>query len=333
MMEKRQVQKSIEKFKPKKLQTEKAVELMKGSSLRLKVNRIENMMKCGSILEFLADQEKEKHRLIRAGFCRDRFCPMCQWRLAVKEAYMLSVILKAIEKEENKRFIFLTLTVPNVKAEDLNEEIKLLSRSFTNLIKRVNRKSEVSKGYVRKIEVTYNEERDDYHPHIHAIIAVNKSYFSDSKNYLTRKDWLQLWREVTKKTGIDDQGRDEISQLNVQAVKDLEKSAQEVGKYTVKSIDFLYSQEVFDVLVSVLKGKRLISFGGLFKEYRDKFKKDELTDYMEIDLTEYVYRLWMSWKPDKKDYEKFYSELSDEAKQEYNRLVKEKENLGEFNLI
>lgn len=332
MRKKRQVQKSIEKFKPKKLQTEKAVELMKGSSLRLKVNRIENMMRCGSFLEFLADKEKEKHRLVQANFCRDRFCPMCQWRLAVKEAYMLSVILKAIEKEENKRFIFLTLTVPNVRAEDLNEEIKLLSRSFTNLIKRVNRKLEISKGYVRKIEVTYNEERDDYHPHIHAIVAVNKSYFQ-KYYYLNQKDWLQLWREVTKKTGIDEKGRDEISQLNVQAVKDLEKSAQEVGKYTVKSMDFLYSQKVFDVLVSVLKGKRLISFGGLFKEYRDKFKKNELTAYMETDLTEYVYRLWMNWKPDKKDYEKFYSELSDEAKQEYNRLVKEKENLGEFDLI
>lgn len=332
MMKKRQVQDNIEKFKPKKLQVEKAVKLMKESFLRLKVNRIENMMNCGSFLEFLADKEKEKHRLIRANFCKDRFCPMCQWRLAVKEAYMLSVILKAIEKEEDKRFIFLTLTVPNVKAEELNEEIKLLSRSFTNLIKRVNRKSEISKGYVRKIEVTYNEERDDYHPHIHAIIAVNKTYFK--KNYyLNQKDWLQLWREVTKKTGIDEQGRDEISQLNVQAVRDLEKSAQEVGKYTVKSMDFLYSQKVFDVLVLVLKGKRLISFGGLFKEYRDKFKKDELKDYMETDLTEYVYHLWMKWKPDKKDYEKIYSELSDEAKQKYNRLLKEKENLREFDFI
>ena len=55
----------------------------------------------------------------------------------------------------------------------------------------------IAKGYVRKLEVTYNAERDDYHPHFHVLIAVNRSYFKDTKTYISQKEWLNLWRDVT----------------------------------------------------------------------------------------------------------------------------------------
>lgn len=330
-MRKKQELNLLDKFKPKKHESLKVVGLMK-NSIWVKRNRIENISHCGSFLQFLSDESKEKHKLIRANFCRDRFCPMCQWRLSVKESYTLSVVLKAIQKEQNYRFIFITLTAPNVKGNQLDDEIKLFSRSFANLIRRVNRKSKIIKGYVRKIEVTYNEDRQDYHPHIHALLAVNKSYFQGGI-YLSRQDWLQLWREVTGKTGVDELGRNEISQLDIKAVKDLEGAAIEVGKYTVKSMDFLYSQEVFDIFLKVLKGKRLISFGGVFKEYRDKFKKGDLDSYKEIDLTEYVYRLWLIWRPEKEDYERVYDLLSDEAKAVYNKAIRNHENIGQIDLV
>ena len=65
-----------------------------------------------------------------------------------------------------------------------------------------------TKGYVRKLEITYNKERDDYNPHFHVLIAVNKSYFTDKRYYISQKEWLNLWRDVT--------GIDEITQVHAQ---------------------------------------------------------------------------------------------------------------------
>ncbi|WP_229839647.1 protein rep, partial [Sphingomonas glacialis] len=66
------------------------------------------------------------------------------------------------QQEESKSFIFLTLTTPNVTAEHLEGEIQKYNKSFKKMIERKKIKS-IAKGYVRKLEVTYNAERDDYH--------------------------------------------------------------------------------------------------------------------------------------------------------------------------
>src|SRR5699024_11497002 len=84
-------------------------------------------------------------------------------------------------QEEKKEFIFLTLTAPNVPADELNDEIKHYNQSFQRLMQRKEVK-QIVKGYARKLEITYNEERDDYHPHFHVLIAVNKSYFNQARS-------------------------------------------------------------------------------------------------------------------------------------------------------
>lgn len=103
---------------------------------------------------------------------------------------------KYIEQDQQKDFIFLTLTTPNVSKEDLENEIKHYNQSFRRLSNRTKFKK-VVKGYVRKLEITYNKNRDDYHPHFHILIAVNKSYFKDTKSYISQSEWLTLWRDVT----------------------------------------------------------------------------------------------------------------------------------------
>src|SRR5690625_5336380 len=60
----------------------------------------------------------------------------------------------------------------------------------------------IVKGYVRKLEITYNEKRDDYHPHFHVLLAVDKNYFNNSWSYIKRDRWLKLWQQVTKNSLI-----------------------------------------------------------------------------------------------------------------------------------
>lgn len=62
-----------------------------------------------------------------------------------------------------------TTTVKNVVGEKLGEELTNLTKSFDRLFRRAKVKKAVI-GYLRAIEVTYNAERDDYHPHIHIVV-------------------------------------------------------------------------------------------------------------------------------------------------------------------
>src|SRR5699024_5792648 len=90
-----------------------------------------------------------------------------------KECNTFRIMMAYLKQEEKKEFIFLTLTAPNVPADELNDEIKHYNQSFQRLMQRKEVK-QIVKGYARKLEITYNEERDDYHPHFHVLIAVNK---------------------------------------------------------------------------------------------------------------------------------------------------------------
>ncbi|NHE17835.1 protein rep, partial [Staphylococcus aureus] len=145
-------------------------------------NQMDLVEDCNTFLSFVADKTLEKQKLYKANSCKNRFCPVCAWRKARKDALGLSLMMQYIKQEEKKEFIFLTLTTPNVKATKLESEIKRYNQSFRRLTNRKHFKS-IAKGYVRKLEITYNKKRDDYNPHFHVLIAVNKSYFTDKRYY------------------------------------------------------------------------------------------------------------------------------------------------------
>ncbi|RIO04649.1 replication protein, partial [Mammaliicoccus sciuri] len=71
------------------------------------------------------------------------FCPMCAWRKARKDALGLSLMMKYIKQDQQKDFIFLTLTTPNVKKDDLENEIKHYNQSFRRLSNRTKFKKAV----------------------------------------------------------------------------------------------------------------------------------------------------------------------------------------------
>src|SRR5699024_2104397 len=211
----------------------------------------------------------------------NRFCTICAWKKSRKDALALSVIMAYLKQEEKKEFIFLTLTAPNVPADELNDEIKHYNQSFQRLMKRKEVK-QIVKGYATKLEITYNEDRDDYHPHFHVLIAVNKSYFTQTTHYINRARWLELWQQVTKNPLI--------TQVDVRKVSNSkDDKVFEVAKYSAKDSEYLVNQEVFNTFYKALKGKRILSYSGLFKEAMTKFKAGDLEKYKEQDTTQYVY--------------------------------------------
>ena len=141
-------------------------------------NTLKLIKECNTFMMMVADESLEKKKQHKGNSCKNRFCPICAWKKARKDALALSVMMAYLKQEEKKEFIFLTLTAPNVSAEELNDEIKHYNQSFQRLMQRKEVRK-VVKGYARKLEITYNAARDDYHPQLHVLIAVNKSYFTD----------------------------------------------------------------------------------------------------------------------------------------------------------
>lgn len=299
-------------YREKKKNLKKVIEY---GNERIPSRMLELMNVCGSYLEFIATKDKEKKKLVQAQFCKNRFCPVCAWRKARKDSAMLSIMMKAIAEEKQYQFIFMTLTTPNVKAEKLNKEIDLFNHALSKMFRR-KRVMNAVKGYVRKLEITHNKKRDDYNPHFHMILAVNKSYFTDTKSYIKQAEWLEIWREVTGKTGINTNGTDEITQLDVRKVKGYqqEKAVQEVAKYSAKDFEMTENQDVFDVFYFAMKGRQLITFNGVFKEYRKKYDAGELDHYKKKDENDYYWFLTACWMKKDSEYEVNYRRLTEDQK-------------------
>lgn len=271
-------------------------------------NQMDLVEDCNTFLSFVADKTLEKQKLYKANSCKNRFCPVCAWRRARKDALGLSLMMQYIKQQENKEFIFLTLTTPNVQNEQLEDEIKHYNKSFKKMVERKKVKS-IIKGYVRKLEITYNKKRDDYNPHFHVLIAINKSYFTDKRYYISQQEWLNLWRDVT--------GISEITQVQVQKIRqNNNKELYEMAKYSGKDSDYLINQKVFDAFYKSLKGKQVLVYSGLFKEAKKKLKNGDLDYLKEIDPTEYIYQIFYIWK--QKEY--LASELYDLTEQEKREL-------------
>jgi len=248
---------------------------------------LELIKTCSTFLMMVADETMEKKKQYKGNSCKNRFCPICAWKKARKDALALAVQMDYIKQEHKKDFIFLTLTAPNVSAVALEGEIKLYNQAFQKLMQRKEVRA-VTKGYVRKLEVTYNQDRDDYHPHFHVMIVVNKSYFRDTDYYIKRDRWLELWQEVTDNPAI--------TQVDVRKLRQNgKKEIAEIAKYSVKDSDYLVSNEVFAIFYKALKGKRLIVQSGLFKESMKLWKAGELDKYKEEDRTKYLYALLYNW--------------------------------------
>lgn len=270
---------------------------------------------CGDLTIFLADFEMKNKKLHKASFCGNRFCPMCSWRMSCKDSLKISILMEYLRKEENKEFIFLTLTAPNVKEDKLEEEIKHYNKSFKKLMGRKEVKS-IVKGYIRKLEVTYNSDMssksyDTYHPHFHVVIAVNKTYFKKSDLYINQQRWLELWQEAT--------GNSSITQVDVRKSKSNNlKEVYELAKYSAKDTDYLVSRPVFNVFYRALKGKQFIVFSGLFKDANTMYENGELDCYKVRDEIEYVYMMCYQWK--KREYENTsIRELTEEERKQFNK--------------
>lgn len=237
--------------------------------------RLQSLSECAKLLLF-AIYENNIKRLIRANFCRIRTCPICCWRKSLKLFGQTSKIVdRILEDKLSIRFLFVTFTVKNPEAKNLVETIDQMNKAFKKLTDKSKKKNAFKQsllGYMKAIEITYNNKDDTYHPHIHALFAVKSSYFSGS--YINHEEWRKLWADC-----LD---IDYLPMVNVKAVSSNSKAISEVAKYPIKPTDLLkvkdkeIAAKALAVLTRTMHDRRLVTFGGIFKTMKAELNLDDI---------------------------------------------------------
>lgn len=258
-------------------------------------------------------------KLIAGHFCQVPLCPMCAMRRTRKIFGQVSKIMSYIDRHEKYRYIFLTLTMKNVKGAELIDAMDKLMVGFHVLIHHVKFKS-LSKGWFRAMEITHNWKTDEYHPHFHMVIAVDEKYFNRRENYLTHEDWKCEWQKCMG-LGYEPFVRIQRVRKDHDQVRVGEtgywKAVAEISKYTAKSMDYMVMWEdrkrferkikvkiksreqcyaMTDSAVSVLDEaiykRRLVAFGGRLKEVHKRLNLDdpEKGDLVNTDNEDELYK-------------------------------------------
>lgn len=270
-----------DKFTDHKMNNNALVESYKRLGMEERASKV---FWCGSQLDFkLPEDYSATPKLFRANFCKDRLCNMCSWRRTLKIFGQVSQIMEKLVADQYE-FLFVTLTIRNCSASELKQQLDKLQYGF-HLFHKQKCVRVAFRGCFKAFEITRHPEHFksiEYHPHLHLIIAVKKSYFK-GQDYIKHSDLIEIWQNAC---GLDYRPQVDIRKIKPEKSDDgitLAGAVAEVAKYTVKSADVLRGTDAeIDravlTLTEALSSRRLCSFTGVFKKAARELKLDDLTD-------------------------------------------------------
>ena len=269
-----------------------------------KAERVKN---CGSFLALEKFQSTKKaddimRSLRTANFCKDKFCPICEWRKSQK---LVSEMLSIFEQLDQNRYelIFLTLTMTNPPMCEIRKALSHMSLSFNRLMK-YKAVASIVKGFLRSVEFLGDQTADGYcHPHFHCLLVVDKWYFK-SKNYLSQQKWRELWKRALKV--------DYLPLVNVQKIKArqfvdelgvthhfsaIQSAVCEVAKYSLKSsaISGMSAKDFKDLYIGT-RSIRKYRLGGILREIKPQEQE------FDFDLWKYLGLEIYRWAKEKRIY-------------------------------
>jgi len=172
--------------------------------------------------------------------CKHKLCPFCARARSAKVADDLLAILTRMQ---HPRTIILTVASTDT---GLSEQLRILRRSFAKLRRTRDWKSRVNGG-AYAMEVTYNPDTKQWHPHLHLI--VDGSYFPV-------KLLQRLWHQITGGSKI----------VWIQDVHDKPGIARELAKYIGKPqrISTLPHNRICEYAAAVNGSRMVQTFGASF---------------------------------------------------------------------
>jgi hypothetical protein len=228
---------------------------------------------CSSVLE-------QDGNNLKSRFCNNRWCNICN---RIRTAKLIKGYGAAIESMIDPRFV--TLTVPNVPADELRAEIRRMISEFRKIQElRRKHKKPLIRG-IRKLEVTYNPDLQNFHPHFHFIVEGE-----DAADEL-----IEAW--LDRNTTADKRGQDQREAKNpIELFKYFAKLTSKSKSDTIiikagKMVRIEYSYpEALDLVFQAIEGTRIIQPIGGIKYIKEDIEDLETVVVADLDSEE---ALWI----------------------------------------
>ena len=195
---------------------------------------------CSDILNIEGQKVKTQR------FCKARWCPTCS---RIQTGIMLNRFMPVFPLYFPNPYL-VTLTARNVKGQDLKEEVDRYLKTLGNIVRTIKanlkRKGQLEdlKG-LRKLEITWNATRNDFHPHFH--LVVNSEEIAN--------EFKRLWLRANPTKAKED--AQDIRKANEESLKEIFKYLTKLtfkNKTTGKKS--IYPPYVLDTIFQALKNRR-----------------------------------------------------------------------------
>ena len=103
--------------------------------------------------------------VVTSHFCGNRFCLVCN---RIRTAKLINGYKRPLESLPDLQFV--TLTIVNCNQNELADTIRAMYRSFYKAKDNLRKQGFKVLG-IRKLEITFNDVQNTYHPHFHCIIS------------------------------------------------------------------------------------------------------------------------------------------------------------------
>ena len=309
-------------FTPKKKYSNKYSRILEKLGEEKRANRVKE---CADFLEVTVFSDGSE-RLTHANFCGDPLCPQCSKRKSLKLYSQVSTVVDRLMSDY--KFIFVTLSVANCDGEHLKLTCDQLQTAFSRFMERPRIKKAIKGGF-RALEITHdnnefitsdmiygnaqkhlksrekyyrkrglkvgdrNPNFDMYHPHLHNIFAVDKSYFDvNNPDYISQRELAEIWKEclqVDYTPIVDIRACKEKFQTSKDhfVFKKLSSAVAEVAKYAVKGSDYLcgtdeQNEETVKTLLKTIRNRKMFAFYGVFRKVRAELKQEDINEDSDL---------------------------------------------------
>lgn len=197
----------------------------------------------------------------KSKYCHNRWCLVCN---RIKTAYLIDKYTPHINQWKQPYFV--TLTAPNVKKSALKARIEEHLEVLTKIKDRMRKQGEKIVG-IRKLETTYNPDRNDYHPHIHLIVE------SEAHARQIRDLWLIHYPESSLKA-------QDIEPATAGSIKELFKYFTKITSDSKNSENI--TLPALDAIFEAVKGRRVFQSFGFNTKITEQLTDQQMNFYRKL---------------------------------------------------
>lgn len=227
-------------------------------------------------------------------YCNCRWCLVCA---RIRTGRLIVGYLPAIQAMEEKWF--LTLSRPNVVGAELADEIQYYLATARLIQRYLREKLGLEFSSLRKIECTYNEVINTYHPHFHFIFDSEEAAQVFLDQWLDRNSVAKVGKA---RAAILNKGN-QLKKANDRAVAELFKYFTKVVSKTqtkaangIVTSDYRIHLEALDTMFQAMAGVRTFQPCGVIKAVSEDVEAEQAvnSDRAEVNHWKWLRHDWVN---------------------------------------